>query len=48
MITSTLLLTVFLGALVSGWHCALMCGGIAAASEKVTEVKLQKITRLGL
>ena len=48
MITSTLLLTVFLGALVSGWHCALMCGGIAAASEKVTEVKLQKITRLEL
>jgi sulfite exporter TauE/SafE len=34
MLTSTLFLTVFLGALVSGWHCALMCGGIAAAIEK--------------
>ena len=34
MVTSTLLLTVFLGALVSGWHCALMCGGVAAAIEK--------------
>ena len=34
MVTSTLFLTVFLGALVSGWHCALMCGGIAAAIEK--------------
>ena len=48
MITSTLLLTVFLGALVSGWHCALMCGGIAAASEKVTEVRLRKIGRFQL
>jgi sulfite exporter TauE/SafE len=34
MLTSGLLLAVFLGALVSGWHCALMCGGIAAAIER--------------
>jgi len=34
MLTSSLLLAVFLGALVSGWHCALMCGGIAAAIER--------------
>jgi uncharacterized protein len=34
MLTSSLLLAVFLGALVSGWHCALMCGGIAAAIEQ--------------
>ncbi len=34
MLTSSLLLAVFLGALVSGWHCALMCGGIAAAVER--------------
>ena len=32
MLTTSLLLAVFLGALVSGWHCALMCGGIAAAT----------------
>jgi len=34
MLTTSLLLAVFLGALVSGWHCALMCGGIAAAIER--------------
>ena len=34
MLTSGLLIAVFLGALVSGWHCALMCGGIAAAIER--------------
>lgn len=34
MLTSSLLIAVFLGALVSGWHCALMCGGIAAAIEQ--------------
>ena len=34
MLTSSLLLAVFLGALVSGWHCALMCGGIATAIER--------------
>ncbi len=34
MLTSSLLLAVFLGALVSGWHCALMCGGIAGAIER--------------
>ena len=34
MLTLSLLLAVFLGSLVSGWHCALMCGGIAAAIER--------------
>ena len=34
MLTSSLLIAVFLGALVSGWHCALMCGGLAAAIER--------------
>jgi uncharacterized protein len=34
MLTTSLLIAVFLGALVSGWHCALMCGGIAAAIER--------------
>lgn len=33
--TFALLISVFLGALVSGAHCALMCGGIAAAVERV-------------
>jgi len=37
MLTISLLLAVFLGALVSGWHCALMCGGIAAAIERQSE-----------
>jgi uncharacterized protein len=36
MLTISLVLAVFLGALVSGWHCALMCGGIAAAIERPT------------
>lgn len=31
--TMALLLSIFLAALVSGWHCALMCGGIAVAVE---------------
>ncbi|CAM3720690.1 sulfite exporter TauE/SafE family protein [Polynucleobacter antarcticus] len=34
MLTSGLVLAVFLGALVSGWHCALMCGGIASTIER--------------
>jgi len=34
MLTVSLLLAVFLGALVSGWHCALMCGGISSAIER--------------
>lgn len=40
MLTSSLLLAVFLGSLVSGWHCALMCGGIAAAIERPTQVSI--------
>lgn len=52
MLTTSLLLAVFLGALVSGWHCALMCGGIAAAIEHqggsrgVTYVPLQSKSQL--
>ncbi|QKM65156.1 sulfite exporter TauE/SafE family protein [Polynucleobacter tropicus] len=34
MLTASLLTAIFLGSLVSGWHCALMCGGIAAAIER--------------
>lgn len=36
--TTALLLTIFLGALVSGWHCALMCGGIAVAIENQVRI----------
>ncbi|WP_114662902.1 sulfite exporter TauE/SafE family protein [Polynucleobacter necessarius] len=39
MLTFSLLTAVFLGALVSGWHCALMCGGIAAAIERPSAVE---------
>ena len=39
MLTASLLLAVFLGALVSGWHCALMCGGIAAAIERPSTIE---------
>ncbi|MEY4480968.1 MAG: hypothetical protein RIQ84_130 [Pseudomonadota bacterium] len=46
MITSTLLLTVFVGALVSGWHCALMCGGIAAAVERSGPEKIQALQKV--
>lgn len=34
MLTTSLFITIFLSTLVSGWHCALMCGGIAAAIER--------------
>ncbi len=34
MLSASLLFATFLGSLVSGWHCALMCGGIAAAIER--------------
>lgn len=40
--TIALLLAVFLGALVSGWHCALMCGGIAVAIENPARVVSRK------
>lgn len=50
MVTSTLFLTIFIGAIVSGWHCALMCGGIAAGVERLKSsanaVPLRKISRL--
>ena len=48
MLTLSLLTAVFLGALVSGWHCALMCGGIAAAIERpvTSQVPLRAKSRL--
>ncbi len=48
MVTSTLFLTIFIGALVSGWHCALMCGGIAAGVERAKQnsAALQNTTTL--
>ena len=52
MLTASLLLAIFLGTLVSGWHCALMCGGIAAAVERqsnpsgATYVRLQSKSEL--
>ena len=52
MVTSTLFLTIFIGALVSGWHCALMCGGIAAGVERLKNssdsVPLRKMSRLSM
>ena len=38
MLTASLILATFLASLVSGWHCALMCGGIAAALERPAAV----------
>ena len=42
MVTTSLFATLFLSTLVSGWHCALMCGGIAAAVEgpRASEITL--------
>jgi uncharacterized protein len=42
MVTTSLFATLFLSTLVSGWHCALMCGGIAAAMEhpRASEIAL--------
>ncbi len=52
MVTSTLFLTIFMGALVSGWHCALMCGGIAAGVERLKSsgdmAPLRKISRFAM
>jgi sulfite exporter TauE/SafE len=45
MLTLSLLTAVFLGALVSGWHCALMCGGIAAAIERPLASQVSLRTR---
>jgi sulfite exporter TauE/SafE len=48
MLTTSLILAVFLGSLVSGWHCALMCGGIAAAIERpvVSEAPIRSKSEL--
>lgn len=48
MLTASLLTAVFLGTLVSGWHCALMCGGIAAAIERpvATQVPIKTKSEL--
>lgn len=40
--TIALLVSVFLGTLVSGWHCALMCGGIAVAIENPVRIISRK------
>lgn len=45
MLTVSLLTAVFLGALVSGWHCALMCGGIAASIERPVASQVPLRTR---
>ena len=45
MLTTGLLLAVFLGALVSGWHCALMCGGIAAAMERSRDSEIALVSK---
>lgn len=44
--TTALLLSIFLATLVSGWHCALMCGGIAVAVE--APVRLVSKRRLAI
>ena len=48
MLTASLLTAVFLGALVSGWHCALMCGGIAAAIERPSASQMPLKTKFEL
>jgi sulfite exporter TauE/SafE len=48
MVTSTLLATIFLASLLSGWHCALMCGGIAASVERSTEHRLRQMKQKSL
>ena len=45
MLTISLLLAVFLGSLLSGWHCALMCGGIAAGIETNAEKPLLQVSQ---
>lgn len=44
--TTAFIFSIFLGTLVSGWHCALMCGGIAIAIE--SPVRLVSRRRLVL
>ena len=48
MLTSSLILAVFLGALVSGWHCALMCGGIATAIERPATLEVPLSSKMEL
>ena len=45
MVTTSLFLTLFLSTLVSGWHCALMCGGIAAAIERPRKSEITLISK---
>jgi sulfite exporter TauE/SafE len=40
--TIALLVSIFLGTLVSGWHCALMCGGVAVAVENPVRIVSRK------
>ena len=44
MLTTSLFLAIFLGSLLSGWHCALMCGGIAAGIEGAAEKPLLRVS----
>ena len=45
MVTTSLFATLFLSTLVSGWHCALMCGGIAAAIERPRASEMTLISK---
>lgn len=45
MVTTSLFVTLFLSTLVSGWHCALMCGGIAAAIERPRAKEIALISK---
>jgi len=45
VLTTSLFLAIFLGSLLSGWHCALMCGGIAAGIEGAAEKPLLRASK---
>lgn len=48
MVTTSLFATLFLSTLVSGWHCALMCGGIAAAIERPLGSEMALVSKSAL
>jgi sulfite exporter TauE/SafE len=48
MVTTSLFATLFLSTLVSGWHCALMCGGIAAAIERPRGSEIALVSKSAL
>jgi sulfite exporter TauE/SafE len=45
MVTTSLFATLFLSTLVGGWHCALMCGGIAAAMERSRDSEIALVSK---